>query len=460
MSYNFLTSDIDIHEFTYPKSHTVDDFLLENNKDSILKLFDFLIGDKSLLHLYGFLGTGKRQIVNYITTFFDKNVIKLEFYCKQATVLDDIMLNFNDEIAKNPISQAINMNFKISTLSAKFLNYISSIKKPFVIILHSFDSILAENKSFFIDLLNELQKNNNIKVIITTRGMLIENTENLNIPQKLALKPFTKNIFKNFIDDKKIKYTDKALEDFYQITRGYYYYTALSLKIIQAMNMTLSDFVKKFNGSGMNFDTYLGIVYINLLPNPIKNFLWFLKTIRHGITINALTNLELYDEFSINYLKSNLMIFQVDNTIYIQDYFHQDIDVSIPKKIEIKLHHFIINMYENLLKESLINRSILMSRQSLRAEIEYHAQQTDNLENNENDIAKNTVQNKNSNNTSGINNTKQINQDNTNEDFVKEIKDLISQKQYTVAIEKCHKYIEDDKIGYERNIQIKLLHRK
>jgi hypothetical protein len=62
---------------------------------------------------------------------------------------------------------------------------------------------------------------------------------------------------------------------------------------------------------------------------------------------------ELYDEFSIEYLKTNLMVFQVGEMLYVQDYFQQDINTLIPNKTAIKLHKFIISIYEKELKEPL-----------------------------------------------------------------------------------------------------------
>ena len=75
--------------------------------------------------------------------------------------------------------------------------------------------------------------------------------------------------------------------------------------------------------SGMNFDTYIGATYLNLIPQAIRNFFWFIRTVRHGLTLNALAVYELYDEFSISYLKTTFMIFEAAETIYVLDYFQQ-----------------------------------------------------------------------------------------------------------------------------------------
>ena len=372
MDYNFLDSSIDIENLNLPDSGNINSFLLKNNYADIIKAIEFIAAKDSFLYIHGFLGTGKRQFINYISHFFNDEVIVLEYYCKAATVCDDILLSFIDTLEKNPISKPVIINAKVTTLSVKIQQYISSIKKPFVIILHSFDDISESNRPLVIDCLDVLVKYSNVKIIISTRAMIPGVLGDIKVDKKIFLKAFSKEIFKEFINSYKISYTDTILEDFYKYTRGYYYYTALALKIVQAMKISLNDFLNKFTRSGMNFDSYLGLTYINLIPATIRNFFWFLRTVRHGISINALAVFELYDEFSLEYLKSNLMIFQVGEMVYVQDYFQQNIDISIPAKTEIKLHKYIINIYEKQLKESLQTREIMISRQALRAEIEYH----------------------------------------------------------------------------------------
>lgn len=380
MDYNFLDSFIDTENLNLPESRLINRFLLKNNYAEIIKALDFFNTESTLLYIHGFLGTGKRQFINYISEFLSKDVIKLEYYCKAATVCDDILLSFIDVIEKNALAKSINLNAKITTLSVKIQQYVSSIQKPFVIVLHSYDDISEENRGLVVDCLENLTKNNNIKIIASTRAMSPGIFGNIKVDKKVFLKAFSKENFKDFIKSYQVQCTDTVLDDFYKYTRGYYYYTAIALKIVQAMKISLSDFLGKFAQSGMNFDSYLGLTYINLIPPTIRNFFWFLRTIRHGISLNALAVFELYDEFSLEYLKSNLMIFQAGEVIYVQDYFQQNIDISIPTKTEIKLHKYIINIYEKLLKEPLQTREIMISRLALRSEIEYHNRRIADIE--------------------------------------------------------------------------------
>ena len=55
------------------------------------------------------------------------------------------------------------------------------------------------------------------------------------------------------------------------------------------------------------------------------------------------------------------MIFQAGEMVYVQDYFQQNIDISIPAKTEIKLHKYIIGIYQKQLKESLQTRELTIS---------------------------------------------------------------------------------------------------
>lgn len=453
MSYNFLEDSVDIENIVLPDSDKINPFLLKNHYTEIIKAVDFLNSKDTFLYVHGFMGTGKRQFINYITEFLNKDVIKLEYYCKSSTVCDDILLHFINTIENYKISKTANINIKITTLAVKFQQYISSLQKPFVLILHSFDDISDENKELVKTCFTAAARLENTKIIVSTRAMVQDVLGELKVERKIFLKAFSKEIFKDYIDSNKMEYNSKLLEDFYKYTRGYYYYTALCIKIIQAMRLTLQEFLEKFILSGLNFDEFIGSTYINLLPNTIRNFFWFLRTIRHGISINALASLELYDEFSIQYLKSNLMAFQVDEVLYVQDYFQQDIDISIPEKTEIKLHKYIVGIYEKELKEPLQTRTIMLSRQALRAEIDYHNACIQKLQNNDTET---TVekQEKGQNEHQEVHKEKELPA--TLEAKISEAKKLTSENKNTDAIECYKKILEEETIDKETLTDIRL----
>ncbi len=441
MDYKY-TDEINTEEFKLPESTKINHFLLKNLSSEAVKAIDFFASEGKLLYVHGFLGTGKRQFINYVSTFLNKDVIKLEYYCKASTVCDDILLSFIDVIEKNSLSKAVLHTAKITTLGVKFKQYVESIKKPFVIIIHSFDDIEEQNRGLVVETFASLGEEDNVKLVVSSRAMIQDVLGNLKVDKKIFLKALSKEIFQEFIKSNKVNGTDDAFNDFYKYSRGYYYYTALTIKIVQAMNISLNEFLSKYTMSGMSFDSFLGMTYVNLIPNTIRNFFWFLRSIRHGISVNALAVLELYDDFSIGYLKNNLMIYQEGEMLYVQDYFQQDIDISIPAKTEIRLHKYIINLYEKELKEALQAREIMISRQALRNEIEYHNKRIYELEHNTKITPEKPEQKSNS--------TSQANAQMSEEKVDlnkkrKNAKSLADEKKYTEAIEAYLKIIDEYK---------------
>ena len=93
MDYNFLRKTVDINNLILPNSDKINPILIKNHNKEIKKGLEFFSSEIKLLNVHGFLGTGKRQFINYISDFLEDDVIKLEYYCKEATVCDDIILN-------------------------------------------------------------------------------------------------------------------------------------------------------------------------------------------------------------------------------------------------------------------------------------------------------------------------------------------------------------------------------
>lgn len=383
MSTSFKYTDISVidNDFEPIKSSKITTCLLKNNRNDIIRTIDFFNSGEKFLYIHGFMGTGKRQFVNYVCEYLSKDVIKLEYYCKEATVCDDILLSFTDTLEKLPGSKPFRLNAKITTLSVKFQKLIEFLKKPLLIILHSMDNISGEDLEHVSDTFSKVLKDANVKIIVTTCALKPGLMGSIEEDKTIFLKALSKEVFNEYVLSNNVSASDRQLEDFYALTKGYYFYTALSLKIIQAMQLTLVEFMQKIKNADVTFDKYIGECYINLIPAAIRNFYWFLRAIRHGISMNAMAILEIYDEFSIQYLINNLIAFQSDDTLYLNDYFSNRIEMMLPLNTEIKLHKYIIGIYEQQLKENLATRAIFISRQALRQEIEYHKNMISDLEN-------------------------------------------------------------------------------
>ena len=119
MDYKYLDSSINIENVNLQESPCINKFLLRNNYAEVIKAIDFFNINGKFLYVHRYIGTGKRQFINYITEYLSPDVIKLEYYCKASTVCDDILLSFIDMVEKNSMSKVVSINAKITTLAVK-----------------------------------------------------------------------------------------------------------------------------------------------------------------------------------------------------------------------------------------------------------------------------------------------------------------------------------------------------
>lgn len=372
MKYNFLNIFLEQDDLLNRTEVKINPFLLENNSKQILGLYNFYKSDINLLYVNGFLGTGKAAIVNYSTSFLSKETIVLKYNCFNSTILDDILLSFFNEF-KNLSAQNLISSPKIKTenFTQKINSYFAQIEKPFVIILDSFEAVLTENRQEILDFIIHLNSIPKIKVIIIGRTFEAKYFEGTPI-ERITTFALEKQIFDKFLKEEKIKSTNAIIEEFYKHTRGYYFFTALSIKLIKSDNLSLVEFLTKLKDSYLQLYDFLVKQAFDSVPSSEKTLFWFLSTIRHPVSVELLEKLGFYDEERINFLVDNLILLKEKNLVYVQDYIKRELDDSIAPNIAHRIHQYIIDLYGTQLPLKPLKRDILISRQTMRKEIEYH----------------------------------------------------------------------------------------
>lgn len=372
MEYKFLNIFLDKQELLNQSQKSINPFLLENNSSQIEKLYEFYKSNVNLLYVNGFLGTGKAEIVNYSTAFLSAETIILKYNCFNSTVLDDILLSFFSEFKKLSAQHIISEpKIKTENFTQKINSYFSQIEKPFIIILDSFEALLEENRREILDFVFHLNSMEKVKIIII--GRTFESKYFKDIPiERVTTFALEKSIFEKYLKLEKIKFSSSVLDEFYKYTRGYYFFTAFSIKLMKNENLSLTDFVTKLNNSFLPFHKFLEKQALTLIPATERNLFRLLVIIRHPISINLLNKLNLYNEEQIDFLIKHLIIIQDNSQIYVQDYFKEETDEAIASHVLQRIHQYIIDLYLTQLPLKPLERDICISRQTMRKEIEYH----------------------------------------------------------------------------------------
>ena len=350
----------------------INPFLIENNTDQIAKILNFFTQHTSLLLVNGFLGTGKSSVVNQAISFLNSDVIVLRYNCFETTILDDILLEFFNTFKKLTTQNIIKITkVRTENFTQKINSYFETIQQPIVIILNSFEQILKENKPNILNFLYELSKSYKIKIILIGRKFEYSDFEQRY--EKVSISAFDKNIFEKYLRSEYFKQIGILSDELYRQTRGYYFYTNLALKIMKLKRYSLSEFLSEFGKSFVTFNDFLLREALSLI-DPVSGHLFrFLTIMRHPVNIKLLETLNLYNEERLKFFVENLLLEKDGQLIYLQDFYKIIAENSITDNIAAKIHKSCVKLYETQLPLKPLERDLLISRQTMRKEIEYHS---------------------------------------------------------------------------------------
>lgn len=372
MEYNFI-DDI-IEKKTILKSESnINPFFLENNVNQIEQIIEFFRSKTPLLLVSGFIGTGKNTVVKEALNYLSGNSIVISYNCFETTILDDILLSFFESFRKLCTQNIIQPpKLKSENFTQKINTYFQTIEKPIVIVINSFEEVLKDNKQEILNFLKYLSNFQKIKIIITSRKFDLYDFENKFEYKKISILALEKGIFEKYLRANDIKNIGPLSDELYKHTRGYWFYTSLAIKIISLRKLSLVDFLAGFTKSLTSFNDFILREALSFV-DPVSGHLFrFLTIMRHPVNIKLLKTLNLYNEEKIKFFIDNMLLAQDDESIYLQDYYKTIAENSIPDNIAIKLHKGCSELYSTQLPLKPLERDILVSRQTMRKEIEYH----------------------------------------------------------------------------------------
>ena len=350
----------------------INPFLIENNLNQIEKIINFFNSPTPLMLVNGFMGTGKIMVVNQALSFLNEDAITLKYNCFETTILDDILLDFFDDFKKLTAQNIIQIpKAKTENFTQKINAYFDSIQKPIVIVINSFEQVLKDNKQEILNFLFHISKSGKIKIILISRKFDYEDFP-INY-ERVAINALEKGIFERYLKSEDFKQIGPLSDELYKYSRGYFFYTTLSIKIVQNRKLTLMDFLSGYTKSFLSFNDFILREALSLVDPVSGHLLRFLTIMRHPVNVNLLKTLNLYNADRIAYFVDNLILTREGSLIYLQDYYKEISANSIADNIAVKIHKNCVELYETQLPRKPLERDLLISRQTMRKEIEYHS---------------------------------------------------------------------------------------
>ena len=372
MECSFIDSQFYQKLLTNNELSGINRFLLENSTKQLDLLLKFFANDSHLMLVNGFMGTGKTALIDHISTGFVQDCVVLKYTCFETTVLDDLLLTFFEEFRKLAALEKIETpKIKSENFTQKINSYFEFIKNPIVVVIDSFDSILKSNKPEIIGFINYISALKNVKVILVSRTFDYSDFETKF--EKTTILAFEKSIFEKFLRAEDVKQIGPISDELYKHTRGYFLYTDLSLKIMKLRNLGLLEFLDAFSKSFLSFNDFI-LREALALVDPVSGHLFrFLTVIRHPVSIKLLKNLHLYNEEKVLFFLNNSVLAKNGEYLYLPDYFKIISENSISEGVSVKIHQGCVDLYNTQLPLKPLERDLVISRQTMRNEIEFHS---------------------------------------------------------------------------------------
>lgn len=368
---DFIKQKINIKDLTNPT--TIPTSFINNNIKQIEQASEFLLGNQKLLLINGFLGSGKKLIVDFINSQLNPDVLTIKYNCFETTILDDILLSFYISFRNYVIKGKIaNPRQKAENFAQKINLYFNMVKKPILITINAYDAILKDNKPDILNFINHISKYANVKIIITSRVFDYEEFKDFDYAQSSILALSQEN-FEKFLKENDIKNIGIISNELYKQTRGYYHFVNLSIKLMQLKQLSLVKFLENFSKSLMSFYDFIIREGLNLVDPVSLHLFRLLAVMRIPIHLNLLKSLRMYDENSIRFFIQNSILSIDNDSIYLKDYYREIIERQIQDSVMIKIHKSCVDLYETQLPLKPLERDLRLSRQTMRNEIEYHS---------------------------------------------------------------------------------------
>lgn len=374
MEYRFIEEITDKKTFLNYIVGNISPLVVENNLNQLMAMKDFFASNSSMLLMTGFLGVGKSTLVDYFLNFIAKETIVLKYNCYETTILDDMLLSFFERF-KELLAEGIIQEPKMRSdnFVQKINSYFYSVNAPIVIVVDSFQDVLKSNRSGILEFFKHLSASGKVKIVIISRTVELASFEGVFDYKKIIIGALEKPIFEKYLKSCGLKLIGPLSDELYKHTRGYFFYVAMAVKIIQIRGLSLVEFLDGFGKSFLSYNDFIlreGLALID----PVSGHLFrFLTVVRHPVSVDLLKTLNLFDEYRAQVFIETLVLSVDGKMLYLKDFYKKIAENSIPENVAVKLHKSCVELYETQLPLKPMERNLLISRATMRSEIEYHS---------------------------------------------------------------------------------------
>ncbi len=346
--------------------------------DKLSALTDFLTTDDcGVCLLEGQAGSFKTELVNKALSAAKSSMLVFRFKCFEASTLDDIYLAFFEDLKRYSRLKKISLKkIETSSISQRINSYLGSIKNPCTIVFDSLENTLSRKYSTekeeivrYIEHLNSMKK---FKIILVSTSFASSQPEFSN-SVLIQTEPFTEEETKEFFNQKGIEISDDTIKSLYSITRGNQNYIKITTDIITTLNISLQAIVDEYNKKRLLYEDFINQKLVNFVPEKVKKSLYILSVFNGGINPDYLIQEGFFSREQLSYMIEKGVLAYEYGVVFLKNSLKKYLQNSVAPFEKTKYHTLWRDFYTSQLPLKPNERAVLISRDTMRAQIEYHS---------------------------------------------------------------------------------------
>lgn len=358
-------------------------FILKHNIEAISQILKFLNSSENIFILNGFMGSGKTYVADCVLDFINENVLIFRNSYQEAINLDDVLLSmFKDFSIYHNEKKVVLPKIESNIFSEKINAYVKYCNAPMLFVFDSFEINMRskDTQNDILDFINYLSHFSKVKIIICSRTFKQNDLKSIDSSVSCSLNSLTKDEMYLYLEVNNIKGNKYESEELYKVTRGHYLLLELSVLIMQILDISLTIFSSEYKKSAKNFLEFLISKLLYISSDKFIKLLLLLAIIRHGVTSDFLIGQNISSIEDIDFLLQKHIITEKFGKYYLKDYVKAEFIKSVNIRTKIKVHKYLIDVYEAELPLKPFDRELFLSRITMRQEIAFHTKRIESLE--------------------------------------------------------------------------------
>ena len=351
-------------------------------KENLNTLNDFYQNDeKKVCIVKGKTGFYKTTLVQTSLHTLGDNFLVFNVKCFENTSLDDIFLSIFKDL-KNFAQQKKLTFSKIETdsFALRMNQYLKLIKLPTIIIFDSLQNVFAKHsekeKSEILAFIKYLVSLNKFKIIlISTEFPEFQEFLNLEENQIIQIETnlLTESETKEYLSNNNIVFENDNFNKFYELTKGNPTHIRFAINIITTVKTTPESLLNAYKYKQMGFAEFLIQRLLTFIPDKAKESLKILSLFNGGLPESFLIQENFFTKEQISYLLEKGLLNYEYNLFYIKSFVKKFLKKSISNIDKSKIHTLWKNFYNTQIPLKPNERILPISRNTMRAQIEYHS---------------------------------------------------------------------------------------